>query len=311
MDEFRKFTPEEQERMRQEALKRRAEREKRIAEAAAKEAASLLSKELAQVAPMQPVQLKRTLPDNFFNPSQGEKKRNTFNAQPNNGPKPQLQLISSTTFEITATPGVIGACKALRISTPPVKDGKIQLPLTDRPAILAKLAFNERPSTVQDIPKTVLSAFEPNAIAQRQAAMNSNVNLQSEVSEKLLQNLFPFQVEGVKCAIRRHGRILIADEMGLGKSLQALAVASFYRLEWPLLIVGPASMVANWREQVFHWIPDLPREEVQVIFDGKVEALTGQITILSYDLSVRLAELIKKKQFRVIIADDSFQFQVI
>ena len=303
MEGYRKFTPEEQEQMRQEALKRRAEREKRIAAEAAREASNLLSQQLTQAAPMQPVQMKRTVPEDFFNPVQMEKKPTITNAQAN-GPKPQLQLISPTTFEITATPGVIGACKALRITTPPVKDGKFQLQLTNRAAILGKLAFNERPLNIHDIPKTVLAAFEPSAIAQRQAAMHSNVNLQSRVSEKLLQNLFPFQIEGVKNAIRRNGRILIADEMGLGKSLQALAVASFYRLEWPLLIVAPASMVANWREQVFNWIPDLPKEQVQVIFDGKVEAMTGDITILSYDLSVRLADMIKKRQFRVIIADE-------
>ncbi len=301
MQEFKKFTPEEQEQLRQEALRKRAEREKRIAEEAAKQAASLLSQQpQQQLKPMQPVQLKRTVPESFFNPFQVEKKP----VITSNGPKPQLQLLSANTFEITCTPGVIGACKALEITTPPVKEGKLQLNLSDRTAILAKLAFNERPQNAHDIPKTVLAAFEPSAIAQRQAAMNSNVNLQNQISEKLLQNLFPFQVEGVKCAIRRNGRILIADEMGLGKSLQALAAVSFYRLEWPLLIVAPASMVANWREQVFYWIPDLPKEQVQVIFDGKVEALTGDITIMSYDLSVRLADLIKKRQFRVIVADE-------
>jgi SWI/SNF-related matrix-associated actin-dependent regulator 1 of chromatin subfamily A len=303
MEEFRKFTPEEQEKMRQEALRKRAEREKRIAEEAAKEASSLLSQQLKQTAFMQPLQLKRTIPEGFFNPLQVEKKPAASGVQ-SKGPKAQLQLTSSDSFEITATPGVIGACKALRITTPPLKDGKIVLQLADRTSILAKLAFNERPLTVHDIPKTVLAAFEPNAIAQRQAALNSNINLQNTISEKLLHNLFPFQVEGVKNSIRRNGRILIADEMGLGKSLQALAVASFYRLEWPLLIVAPASMVANWREQVFNWIPDLPKEQVQVIFDGKIEAMTGDITILSYDLSVRLADMLRARQFRVIICDE-------
>lgn len=307
METFRKFTPEEQEQMRQEALRRRAEREKRAAEAAAKDPSNLLAKNLAAPpAPMQPVQLKRSAPDNFFSPTvHAEKKPALSNNSRPSGPKPQLQLVSPTTVDITATPGVLGALRALTIPTPPVKEGKITVSLANRQAILSKLAAAERPLHTHDIPKTVLAAFEPGALAQRQAAMHLDINLQSAIPEKLFQNMFPFQIEGVKCAIRRNGRILIADEMGLGKSLQALAVASFYRLEWPLLIVAPASMVANWREQVYTWIPDLPQEEVQAVFDGKVGALTGSVVILSYDLAVRLAALIRARQFRVVIADES------
>lgn len=42
--------------------------------------------------------------------------------------------------------------------------------------------------------------------------------------------------------IDKQGRCLIADEMGLGKTFQALAIASYYRHDWPLLIVTTASM---------------------------------------------------------------------
>ena len=36
--------------------------------------------------------------------------------------------------------------------------------------------------------------------------------------------------------------------MGLGKTLQAICVASYYRHEWPLLIVAPSSVRFTWRE---------------------------------------------------------------
>jgi len=49
-------------------------------------------------------------------------------------------------------------------------------------------------------------------------------------------------------AIRQKGRVLIADDMGLGKTLQALCVASYYRAEWPLLIIAPSSVRFAWRE---------------------------------------------------------------
>lgn len=44
----------------------------------------------------------------------------------------------------------------------------------------------------------------------------------AELPKSLLDALFPFQLEGVRFALRRGGRCLIADEMGLGKTLQVI-----------------------------------------------------------------------------------------
>jgi len=44
---------------------------------------------------------------------------------------------------------------------------------------------------------------------------------------RLRKNLYPFQREGVKFVISRHGKALIADEMGLGKTIQAIASALY------------------------------------------------------------------------------------
>ena len=46
----------------------------------------------------------------------------------------------------------------------------------------------------------------------------------------------------------RDGRVLIADDMGLGKTLQAIAVMSHYRSDWPLLVVCPSSVRLTWAE---------------------------------------------------------------
>lgn len=47
-------------------------------------------------------------------------------------------------------------------------------------------------------------------------------------------------------AISKDGRVLIADDMGLGKTIEALAIASYYRDEWPLLIITPANVRHGW-----------------------------------------------------------------
>lgn len=49
-------------------------------------------------------------------------------------------------------------------------------------------------------------------------------------------------------AISRGGRLLIADDMGLGKTIEALAVASYYKADWPLIIVTPAGVRHTWIE---------------------------------------------------------------
>ena len=48
--------------------------------------------------------------------------------------------------------------------------------------------------------------------------------------------------------IEREGRALIADDMGLGKTLQAICVACYYRRDWPVLVVCPASVKTMWAE---------------------------------------------------------------
>ena len=121
------------------------------------------------------------------------------------------------------------------------------------------------------------------------------------------ESLFPFQLQGIQWAVRNEGRCILADDMGLGKSIQALGIAMYYKQEWPVLIVAPASMVATWVEQVKRWIPELEEDvDVEAIFEGKNARFEGKaMNIMSYDLAVKLICTIKGKKFRVIIADES------
>ena len=58
----------------------------------------------------------------------------------------------------------------------------------------------------------------------------------ARIPPRLRAALAPFQVDGVRLALRRR-RLLIADEMGAGKTLQALAAAAAVRdNHWPVLV---------------------------------------------------------------------------
>lgn len=58
--------------------------------------------------------------------------------------------------------------------------------------------------------------------------------------------------------------LLTGDEMGLGKTLQALAVACAFREDWPVLVVAPSSLKANWKKEAKKWVPGLTEESIQV-----------------------------------------------
>ena len=80
--------------------------------------------------------------------------------------------------------------------------------------------------------------------------------------------LMPFQREGVKFALRHGGKALLGDEMGLGKTVQALAVLSAYKDEWPVLVVSPSSLRESWSNAIQEWL-GIPESKIRVIHTGK------------------------------------------
>lgn len=107
-------------------------------------------------------------------------------------------------------------------------------------------------------------------------------------------------------ALRNSGRVIIADDMGLGKTIQALGVASYYYTEWPLLVICPASLVIAWFEAVLMWLPGtIAENEIVIVRSKKDFTANGRVFVVSYDMSVRLADYLNTKNFNVVIADES------
>lgn len=89
--------------------------------------------------------------------------------------------------------------------------------------------------TIGQIPKFVLNLINKPIMKNEMEAA-----CLSAIEPTLVNSLLPFQKEGVCFGISKQGRCMIADEMGLGKTYQALAIADFYREEWPLLVCTTA-----------------------------------------------------------------------
>ncbi|ELA42275.1 uncharacterized protein VICG_00675 [Vittaforma corneae ATCC 50505] len=123
---------------------------------------------------------------------------------------------------------------------------------------------------------------------------NDSYDLQGGIYDILMA----FQREAVNFAINRNGRILLADDMGLGKTIQALAIANYYKLEYPLLILSPASLCYNWLDSVQRFL-----SEEACIIREKTD-FGCRIAIMSYNLAVNFIDVLNTCKYGVIICDE-------
>ncbi|KAK9844937.1 hypothetical protein WJX74_008894 [Apatococcus lobatus] len=151
-----------------------------------------------------------------------------------------------------------------------------------------ELADTSRPNAF--IPAPTLAAFRKPQ-GQSTQAEEAQKRL-AVIPGPLASALLPFQLDGVKWGIAHSGRVLIADEMGVGKTVQAIALASAYKEEWPLLIIAPASLRLVWAEELERWLPHLRPSQIHVI-ENRTDRLDlskqlPQVVITSYEMLQRL-----------------------
>ncbi|EES75266.1 SNF2 family N-terminal domain protein [Paenibacillus sp. oral taxon 786 str. D14] len=146
-------------------------------------------------------------------------------------------------------------------------------------------------------------------------------NLDFPVPPQLSDVLRDYQVYGYQwlktLAYYRFGGIL-ADDMGLGKTLQSIAflisvLPEIAESGQPALIVCPASLVYNWRNELTKFAPNLKA----VIADGSKaervrtlrEASQADVVITSYPLLRRDIEQFAELSFHTLILDEAQSFK--
>ena len=100
-------------------------------------------------------------------------------------------------------------------------------------------------------------------------------------------DLMPFQNDGVRTLIGSE-RLLLADDMGLGKTVQVIAALRMLFAQQAIesaLVVAPAGVLDQWRQELRKWAPEL----TAIIIRGNAADrgwqwnAVAQVTIVSYD----------------------------
>ncbi|XP_064613753.1 SWI/SNF-related matrix-associated actin-dependent regulator of chromatin subfamily A-like protein 1 [Liolophura sinensis] len=176
--------------------------------------------------------------------------------------------------------------------------------LEEHDALMQQLRGLRPDVHIEPLPTAVRTIFKAQFAGKYPSNQIPEADL-AVVDPVLQHSLMPFQRTGVSFGVWKKGRVLIADDMGLGKTIQAICLASYYRHEWPLLVVVPSSVRFDWAEQLRRWVPSLDPQSIVVITTTKDVFSSARVVVISYDLMARKAQELKQKHFEVIIMDES------
>ncbi len=109
----------------------------------------------------------------------------------------------------------------------------------------------------------------------------------------------PFQKAGIEYAMNRQGT-LIADEMGLGKTIQVLGLINLDQSIKNVLIICPASVKLNWRNEARRW---LVRPMTVDVANGRFPK--AQFVIVNYDILKKHQDALTSRDWDLAVADES------
>lgn len=138
------------------------------------------------------------------------------------------------------------------------------------------------------------------------------------VPDRLHATLRPYQQQGLNWLsfLRRFGLGgILADDMGLGKTLQTLSFIQSEReagrLNAPVLIVCPTSLLGNWQQEAARFTPEL---RVLQVYGQKRQQLFEQLQdydllVTTYPLVVRDVKAYSPLRFSMVVLDEAQQIK--
>lgn len=123
----------------------------------------------------------------------------------------------------------------------------------------------------------------------------------------LIPGLRNYQVDFVKFASIRNGRVALGDGMGTGKSLQSLAWLVYNR-SFPALIVVNAPTKLQWEKEYRKWISKVPGCpcRVQILSGTKTRRLDKSSSyIINWDILTHWQDELATTGFECLIGDEA------
>lgn len=120
------------------------------------------------------------------------------------------------------------------------------------------------------------------------------------VAARLGGTLEPFQWAAVHYALEAR-RVFLADEQGLGKTVEALATLEADEA-YPAIVICPASLKLNWEREARRW---LPHRAIAVVEGRSAVPVTGEITILNYEIVAAHRDELARLRPQALVVDES------
>lgn len=206
-------------------------------------------------------------------------------------------------------------CVPVRVDLPEVRaeitaEGNIYFPYNENHVVavksLAEARFNKEGKfwsvsvATKNLPRVLeISRSMGLKIADELIAANSvnEENIIDHLNETLGdKKLFPYQVDGIRF-MNTMNKCLLGDQMGLGKTIQVLCSLP---KNSAALVICPAALKYNWREEAAKWRPDFR----VTILKGRNSFKfpdNGEIVITNYDI---LPATFEKQSEFILICDE-------
>lgn len=141
-------------------------------------------------------------------------------------------------------------------------------------------------------------------VAERISANSEILGLNAE--------LYPYQAHGIAWMnriIKHTGGLILADEMGLGKTIQIISLLLLNppSSKAPALIVCPTSLIANWKNEIFRFAPDISVLIHRGIYRTGIyrELQVAQVVITTYDTAVNDISILSAFEWGWVICDEA------
>jgi len=148
----------------------------------------------------------------------------------------------------------------------------------------------------------------PGEMAKSAAEIRAELARRPRVPRTLEAQLRPYQEDGYRWLSRLAGcgfGMCLADDMGLGKTLQVIALLLERARDGVSLVVAPASVCGNWRQEIRRFAPTLVPMLVQETPDALDTAGANTVLIASYGYLLFHEKEFTEKAWNGVVLDEA------